>query len=113
VATQGIEGMLVETHNWGQTIAFWKALGYELEFETDHHSGQLRAAQGPWIFVAEVPETKEPEMLLYLHVPNAEAFEAVSPVEVNQPFEPTHWDTLLTTTRDPDGRTWGLQAPVR
>jgi hypothetical protein len=112
VTTQGIEGMLIETHNWGKTIAFWKALGYELEFESDHHSGQLRGAQGPWIFVAEVPETKEPEMLLYLHVADASTFAAPAPVEVSGPFEPTHWDTLLTTTHDPDGRAFGLQAPA-
>ena len=38
--TEGIEGWLLETHNWGKTVAFWKGLGYELEFETDHHSGR-------------------------------------------------------------------------
>ncbi len=40
--TEGIDDILVETHNWGKTVAFWKDLGYELEFETDHHSGRLR-----------------------------------------------------------------------
>ena len=44
--TQGIEGWLIETHNWGKTVAFWKGFGYELEFETDHNSGQLRHPAG-------------------------------------------------------------------
>src|SRR5215471_445420 len=55
-ATRGIEMVLIETHNWGKTVAFWKSLGYELEFETDHHSGQLRhPAGGPALFIAERP----------------------------------------------------------
>ena len=34
--TKGIDGILIETHNWGATVAFWCDLGYEIEFETDH-----------------------------------------------------------------------------
>ena len=57
MATRGLEGLVFETHNWGKSVAFWQALGYELEFETDHHSGQLRhPAGGPYIFLAERPE---------------------------------------------------------
>lgn len=56
-ATNGIQGLLIETHNWGKTVAFWQALGYELEFETDHNSGQLRhSSGGPYPFIAERPE---------------------------------------------------------
>ena len=32
MTTNGIQGLLIETHNWGRSVAFWKALGYELEF---------------------------------------------------------------------------------
>lgn len=46
MSTRGIEGLLIETHNWGKTVAFWKSLGYEVEFETDHHSGKLRHPGG-------------------------------------------------------------------
>ena len=35
--TEGIEAVFVETH---------KALGFRLEFETDHASGQLRNGEG-------------------------------------------------------------------
>ncbi len=44
--TDGIDGILIETHNWGSTVAFWQDLGYELEFETDHHSGRAIPAAG-------------------------------------------------------------------
>ena len=55
-STKGIKEILIETHNWGSTVAFWQDLGYQLEFETDHHSGRLRhPSGGPSIFVAERP----------------------------------------------------------
>jgi len=40
--TQGIEAVFLETHNWGKAARFFQALGFDLEFETDHSSGQLR-----------------------------------------------------------------------
>ena len=51
--------ILIETHNWDSIVAFWQDLGYQLEFETDHHSGRLRhPSGGPSIFVAERPLTR-------------------------------------------------------
>jgi hypothetical protein len=115
VATQGVEGIVIETHNWGKTVAFWQALGYQLVFETDHHSGQLEAEQGPYLFVAEKPESQPlAPITLQLRVPDASAFELPANVEaVGGDFEPTHWNTLLRTVNDPDDRPIELQAPVK
>ena len=33
MATEGIEGIYVETHNWGRTTKFFRELGLEIEFE--------------------------------------------------------------------------------
>jgi hypothetical protein len=55
--TEGIEAVFLTTHNWGKTAKFFQGLGFELEFATDHESGQLRNGDGPYVFVAEVPET--------------------------------------------------------
>jgi hypothetical protein len=55
MTTEGIEAVFLETHNWGKSAKFFQALGFELDFETDHHSGQLRAGDGPTVFIAEVP----------------------------------------------------------
>src|SRR5205085_9949826 len=41
MTTEGIEAVFLETHNWGRAARFFRALGFELEFETDHQSGQL------------------------------------------------------------------------
>jgi hypothetical protein len=47
MATKGIEAVFLETHNWGKAAKFFQALGFELEFSTDHNSGQLRNGDGP------------------------------------------------------------------
>ena len=39
MATDGIEGLYVETRNYGATAAFWSSLGFKSVFETDHSSG--------------------------------------------------------------------------
>ncbi|MBU3867152.1 VOC family protein [Streptomyces sp. 4503] len=113
MATEGIEALFLETHNWGKAARFFQALGYELEFETGHSSGQLRNGDGPYVFIAEVPEDREPQMQVVLKVPDADAFGASPAVEVVTPFEDTHFGTRLMTVRDPDGRLWSLQAPVK
>ena len=29
ITTQGFEHLYLETHNWGKSVAFWKALGFK------------------------------------------------------------------------------------
>ncbi|MCZ4095383.1 MULTISPECIES: VOC family protein [Streptomyces] len=113
MTTEGIEAVFIETHNWGRSAKFFQELGYELDFETDHNSGQLRNGDGPYLFIAEVPQDKEPETRLVLKVPDAEAFQPAPGVEVVTPFEDTHFGTREMTVRDPDGRLWSLQAPAQ
>jgi hypothetical protein len=114
MTTEGIEAVFLETHNWGRAAGFFQALGFELAFETDHNSGQLRNGDGPYVFIAEVPETQEVQApRIVLKVSDAEAFRPGPAVEVVTPFEDTHYGTRETTVRDPDGRLWSLQAPAR
>ncbi len=111
MTTQGIEAVFLTTHNWGRAAKFFLALGYELEFDTGHSSGQLRNGGSPSVFIAEVPEDQATETQIVFSVPDADAFDAASPVEIVSPFEDTHFGTRMATVRDPDGRTWSLQAP--
>ncbi len=111
MTSRGIEGLFVETHNWGKAVKFFQALGYQLEFETDHNSGQLRNGDGPYLFVAEVPEDQRTGVQVIIGVDDAAAFEVTSAMDVITPFQPTHWGTEEMTVRDPDGRIWSLQAP--
>lgn len=111
-ATKGIQGILIETHNWGKTVAFWKALGYELEFETDHHSGQLRhPSGGPFLFIAERPEGSPLVLQPMLEVGEASTFAAPSSGTVVRAFEAQHWGALELLLADPDGRVLSVQAP--
>ena len=109
--TTGIEAVFLTTHNWGKSAKFFQALGYQLEFETDHASGQLRNGDGPYLFIAEVPEGEALDVQAIQAVPDEAAFGPDPIVEVVAPFEDTHWGTRVAVVRDPDGRTWRLQAP--
>jgi hypothetical protein len=111
--TKGIEGLLVETHNWGKTIAFWRALGFELEFETDHHSGLLRhPSGGPYLFVAERPPSQELKLVPMVSVADAAKFSPPDAGTVVRPFEEQHWQVLEMLLADPDGREISVQAPL-
>jgi hypothetical protein len=52
MSTNGIEAVFLKTHNWGKAAKFFQALGFELEFETDHSSGQFRNGDGPHLQLA-------------------------------------------------------------
>ena len=113
MSTEGIEAVFLETHNWGKAAGFFRSLGFELEFDTGHNSGQLRNGDGPYVFIAEVPEEQEPQARMVLKVPDAEAVRPGAGVEVVTPFEDTHYGSREMTVRDPDGRLWILQAPTK
>jgi len=111
MATNGVHAVYLETHNWGKAAEFFQSLGFELEFETDHNSGQLRSSTGPYIFIAEIPPEQKPRMQLALGISSAGEFDPGPGVEVVTPFEDTHWGTQLMTVRDPDGRLWSIEGP--
>ena len=111
MTTQGIEAVFLTSHNWGKAAKFFQSLGYELEFDTGHNSGQLRNGDGPSVFIAEVPEDQEVGLQVVLAVADEAAVDLDPSVEVVQPFADTHWGTREMVVRDPDGRTWSLQAP--
>jgi uncharacterized glyoxalase superfamily protein PhnB len=113
MATEGIEAVFLETHNWGKSAKFFQGLGYEVEFATDHNSGQLVRAGSPYLFISEVPESEPTRRQVVLAVADADAFELDASVEVVDGWEDTHWGTRLMTVRDPDGREWTLQAPKK
>ncbi|OAI24854.1 glyoxalase [Methylosinus sp. R-45379] len=113
MTTKGVEAIFLTTHNWGKAAKFFQSLGYTLEFETDHNSGQLRNGAGPYLFIAEIPESETPQTRLVLNVADEEAFRLDPSIDIVSPFADTHWGTRETTIRDPDGRIWSLQAPAR
>lgn len=110
-AATTVEAVFLTTHNWGKSAKFFQALGFTLEFETDHQSGQLRKGEGPYLFIAEVPQNDPPQAQVVIRVPDEREFSAAAGVDVVTPFEDTHWGTREMTVRDPDGRIWRLQAP--
>jgi hypothetical protein len=113
MTAQGIEAVFLETHNWGRAVKFLQVLGYSLEFATDHNSGQLRNGESPYVFIAEVPADQQPQTRIVLTVDHADSFHPDPSLDVVTPFEKTHYGTREMTVRDPDGRLWSLQAPLK
>lgn len=112
MATEGIEGLYIETRNYGATAAFWRSLGFEAVVETDHGSGQwVHPAGGPYVFIAERGDG-DLEVHPVLRVADAATFAPERPLDEVQPFTPQHWGALEAVVRDPDGRTVSLQAPA-
>jgi hypothetical protein len=112
VATEGFEGFYVETRSYGATAAFWRSLGFENVFETDHGSGQfVHPAGGPYVFINE-QQGAELETHPVLRVADSTAFAPGRPLDFAEPFAPQHWGMMQALIRDPDGRQVGLQAPL-
>jgi hypothetical protein len=112
VATEGIQGLHVETRNYGATAAFWASLGFESTFETDHGSGQwVHPAGGPYVFITEQHDA---DLVIrpVLRVPDAAAFAPAREPDFAQPFTAQHWGVAEALVRDPDGRTVSLEAPI-
>jgi catechol 2,3-dioxygenase-like lactoylglutathione lyase family enzyme len=103
MAADSIHHIYIETHNWGKSVAFWRALGFELEEDRGKTSALLRPrGGGPYIYLAEMPAERELKVELHLTA-NDEATPG-RPVEVVAPFAATHWGTREMAVRDPDGR---------
>jgi hypothetical protein len=112
--TEGIDGILIETHNWGKTVAFWQDLGYEIEFETEHRSGRLRHPRGgPYLFIAERPADHRLQLVLGVAVNDAAQFSPPRAGTVVRPFEKQHWPALQMMLEDPDGRQLSVEAPLQ
>ncbi|HTV76831.1 MAG TPA: hypothetical protein VMF03_01130 [Steroidobacteraceae bacterium] len=111
--TEGIDGILIETHHWAKTVAFWQDLGYEIEFESDHHSGRLRhPGGGPYVFIAERPAQHALQVVLGLAVRDATTFQPPRSGTVAREFERQHWPALQMLLEDPDGRQLAVEAPL-
>ena len=110
MAVTGIHHLLIETHNWGKSVAFWKQLGWTL-VEDHGTSGKLvPPGGGAYIWLNEVAPSTKPSIDIYFDVSDPDSFAPRSPVEIVEPFTTTHWGTKLMQVRDPDGRLVRLQA---
>ncbi len=111
MATEGFLGYYVETRDYNATAAFWKSLGFENVFETDHSSGQwLHPSGGPYVFIAEQHD-RELTTHPILQVADSAKFAPLPAPKMTRQFEPQHWGVVEAMLNDPDGREVSLQAP--
>jgi hypothetical protein len=112
MTSRGIQGLIVQTRNWGRTVAFWQALGYRVKFETGRNSGRLEhPAGGPYLFVVERPDGPDPEIQPLVGADDADGFEPPHGATVEHPFIGRPWGSAEMLLRDPDGRHISVQAP--
>jgi hypothetical protein len=113
MGTTGVEGLIIQTGNWGKTVAFWQALGYQVELETGRNSGRLEhPAGGPYLFVVERPGSQDPEIQPLVRASDADSFQPPPAGTVEHPFTGRHWGAAEMLLRDPDGRHVSIQAPL-
>lgn len=112
MATEGIEGIHVETRNYGAMAAFWASLGFKNTFESENGSGQwVHPAGGPYVLIVERHDA-EPVIYPVLRVADAAGFAPGRQLKFTQPFTAQHWGVLEALIHDPDGRTVSLEAPL-
>lgn len=108
--TNGFDHLYIETHDWDAALGFWRSLGFELVFETDHHSGMLQnCAGGPTVFLAE--QSLEDPLATELYLKAATDFQPPAGMTVVSPFLATHWGTKVMIIQDPDGHRFRVEAP--
>ena len=114
MATQGFLGIYVETRDYSATSAFWRSLGFVVQFETDHGSGQwVHPSGGPFVFIAQRDDRAHPlETHPILGVGDSTAFAQNRSFDYVHGFEARHWGVVEATIADPDGRPVSLQAPL-
>lgn len=113
MGTTGVEGLIIQTRNWGKTVAFWRALGYQVDFETGRNSGRLvHPAGGPYLFVVERPGSEDPEIQPLVGTGDPDSFQPSAAGTVEHPFAGRHWGAAEMLLRDPDGRHVSIQAPL-
>ena len=106
--SKGIEGLIVDTHNWGKSVAFWNDLGYDLEdsLVLRHRTG------GPFIYLIEQAETENLEIRPIVGIEDASTFTPPAAGTVQREFEPQHWEVSEMLLLDPDGREISVQGPL-
>lgn len=108
MSSKGIEGLRVDTHNWGKSVAFWQELGYELvdSLVLRHPAG------GPYIYLLERAENEDLEIRPLVAIDDAATFRAPAAGTVERGFEPQHWRVTEMVLLDPDARAISVQGPL-
>jgi hypothetical protein len=113
MTTSGIEGLAIETYNWGKAVAFWQGLGFVVDLETGHGSGRLsHPTGGPYLFIIEKPDGEPLSAITpVVAIEDVRAFKRPRSGVMVSDFAPTHWGTVELIMQDPDGRTVSVQGP--
>lgn len=108
MTSNGVVGLIVDTHNWGKSVAFWRDLGYDLE-----NSLLLRhPAGGPVVYLIEQPDGEDLEIRPIVAIDDSATFTPPAAGTVERGFEPQHWGVSEMLLLDPDRRGISIQGPL-
>lgn len=119
MSIHGLDHVYVETRAFDRAVAFWKALGFDVESqwgEPGHRACQLVSGAAR-VVLAEPAAGAAPEgPTVHFALGAAEAMQArlaeSDDVKVLTPLAATHWGTRWIRVADPDGHVWVLEAPA-
>lgn len=104
--TKGIDYVYIETHSWAASVAFWKAMGFEVVLDLGTAGRLVHPEDGGAIHLEEISTDRTPGIQMFLKGGEVEPPEGV---EVKADWHPSHWGTELLEVSDPDGRVVTVQ----
>lgn len=100
----GVHHLYVETHSWSKSLAFWEAVGFELDPGWGPSDGILRPPAGPYVFLRAVPEDQQLALQVFLAADDLEEVARHPAVGVERGPYQAEWGPNLLDVKDPDGR---------
>lgn len=106
----GVHHPYVETHSWSRSLAFWQALGFEIEPGWGPSDGILRCAAGPYVFLREVSADQPLALHVYLAADDLHRVAGSPAVQVERGPYDAGWGPSLLDVEDPDGRSFVVRS---
>ena len=103
-----LHNIFIATHHFEESLAFWRALGWEVTRNIRDGAAMLDKADAPSLLIDRVGAEREAETGIFFDIPDRQ-FEPVEGLDVVHGFEATHWGSEVMQLRDPDGRLFNLE----
>lgn len=116
MTVEAFDHLYVRASSFGEALAFWRALGFELLEEwrggDGYPAGRLRAGD----VMVLLAESDTPGVTVHFRMGGADELARELPkhptVAVETPLEPTHWNSRWIRVVDPDANLFALEEPL-
>jgi len=113
---KGFDHLYIESPRFEESVAFWAALGLQVEDKWGDDGHRACRLASPALQVVLVEAAAEPVLNLHLAMTDPVATmrqldAGLAQVAIATPLEDTHWGTRWIRLTDPDGRMFCLESP--